>query len=137
MSRIGYAIALLLRFATVCGAQSPAGPGGQGGPEIGEQDAQGTDADVRHGVADPRAVVIPLYAGAPIVEVLTALVAKGFKIKWSPKDVLPTMKIVERPKATRIDNVLNEILKPWDLHADHNQMDGGYRVRPLKKILKD
>jgi hypothetical protein len=135
MSRVGYVIALL-GFATVCGAQAPGGPAGQGGPEIGDQAAQSTDPDVRHGVSDPRAVEIPLYAGAQISEVLTALVAKGFKIKWSPKEVLPTMKIVERPKSTRIDFVLNEILKPWDLRVDHNQMDGGYRVRPVTKKSK-
>jgi hypothetical protein len=136
MSRIGFVIALL-GFAAVCGAQLPAGPSGRGGPEIGEQDAQGTDADVRHRAADPHAVEIPLYAGAQISEVLNALVAKGFRIKWSPKEVLPTMKIVERPKSTRIDFMLNEILKPWDLRVDHNQMDGGYRVRPITKKPKD
>jgi hypothetical protein len=65
--------------------------------------------------------------------VLDALIQKGFKIKWSAEEVLPTMTILERPKATRIDNVLNEILKPWGMRADHNMVDGGYRVRPLKK----
>jgi hypothetical protein len=128
MSRIGYAV-LLLSFAGACAAQMP----GQGGGEIGEQASQGTDADVRHRTADPRAVMVPLYPGAPIPAVLDALIQKGFKIKWSPEEVLPTMTILERPKATRIDNVLNEILKPWGMRADHNMVDGGYRVRPLKK----
>ena len=64
---------------------------------------------------------------------LTALIEKGFKIKWDPKEVLPTMTIVERPKATRVDRMLNEILAPWSMRADHNSMDGGYRVRPVKK----
>jgi len=68
--------------------------------------------------------------------VLDALVEKGFLIKWTPEQVLPTMTILERPKATRIDNVLNEILKPYDMRADHNLQDGGYRVRPLKKKKK-
>jgi hypothetical protein len=135
MSRISFGIALLC-FAAVCGAQAPAGPGGQGGPEIGDQAGQGTDPDVRHAASDPRSVEIPLYPGAPISAVLTALIEKGFRIKWKPEDVLPTMTILERPKATRIDNVLNEILEPWGLRADHNQMDGGYRVRPLKKKTK-
>jgi hypothetical protein len=134
MARIGYAIALLC-FTTACVAQVPGGP--PGGGEIGEQPSQGTDADVRHRTADPRAVMIPLFVGTPISDVLTALVAKGFKIKWSPKEVLPTMKIVERPKSTRVDFMLNEILKPWDLRVDHNQMDGGYRVRPVTKKTKE
>jgi hypothetical protein len=135
MSRIWYGIVLLC-FTGVCAARMQAGPQGQGGPEIGEQSNQGTDADVRHGVGDPRAVEIPLYAGAAVSDVLTALIAKGFKIKWDPKEVLPTMTLLERPKATRVDYMLNEILKPWGMRADHNQMDGGYRVRLLKKQPK-
>jgi hypothetical protein len=130
MTRFGYA-ALLLCFAGAAAAQT--GPAGQGGGEIGEQSSQGTDADVRHGAGDPRAVMVPLYPGAPIPAVLDALIQKGFKIKWNAEEVLPTMTILERPKATRIDNVLNEILKPWGMRADHNMVDGGYRVRPLKK----
>jgi hypothetical protein len=46
------------------------------------------------------------------------------------------MTLLERPKSTRIDNLLNEILKPYDLRADHNMRDGGYRVKPLKKKKK-
>ena len=135
MSRKWYAIVLLC-IAGPCAAQLPSGPGGQGGPEIGEQVGQGTDADVRHGASDPKAVEIPLYPGAPISAVLTALIEKGFKIKWDPEEVLPTMTLIERPKATRVDNMLNEILKPYDMRADHNLQDGGYRVKPLKKKKK-
>jgi hypothetical protein len=43
------------------------------------------------------------------------------------------MTLLEKPKATRIDTLLSEILTPWGLRADHNLMDGGWRVRPLKK----
>ena len=43
------------------------------------------------------------------------------------------MTLLEKPKATRIDTLLTEILKPWGLRADHNLMDGGWRVRPLKE----
>ena len=126
----------MLCLAGACSAQVQPGPVGQGGPEIGDQASQGTDADVRHGAGDPRAVEIPLYAGALISDVLTSLTAKGFKIKWDPKEVLPTMTLLEKPKATRVDNMLNEILAPWGMRADHNQMDGGYRVRLLKKKPK-
>ncbi|HLA70628.1 MAG TPA: hypothetical protein VK624_03890 [Steroidobacteraceae bacterium] len=136
MSRIWYGIVLLC-FAGVSAAQVPAGPGGQGGPEIGDQAGQGTDPDVRHGAGDPRAVEIPLYAGALISDVLSSLTAKGFRIKWSAEQVLPSMKLLERPKSTRIDNLLNEILAPWGMRADHNLQDGGYRVKPVKKKRKD
>jgi hypothetical protein len=114
-------------LASACNAQiygaSPVGP-------------QGTDPDVRNSVADPKAVEVPLYAGAPISAVLTALTDKGFRIKWNPDQVLPTMTVLEKPKSTRIDNLLNEILKPYDMRADHNLQDGGYRVKPLKKKKK-
>ena len=77
-----------------------------------------------------------MYAGAPVRGVLEALVDKGFTIKWDPEQVLPTMKLLERPKSTRIDKLLTEILTPYDLRADHNLMDGGWRVRPLEKKKK-
>lgn len=92
---------------------------------------QGTSPDVRAKKADPAAVVIPLYAGAPVRDVLEALNDKGFAIKWDPNEVLPTMKLLEKPQATRIDKLLIEILTPHDLRADHNLMDGGWRVRPI------
>ena len=131
MSRICLAI-VLLACAAVCQAQN--GPADEGKPlPMG----QGTDADVRAKKSDPPAVEIPLYAGAPIREVLTALTDKGFTIKWDPEQVLPTMKLLERPKASRIDKLLTEILTPYDLRADHNLMEGGWRVRPIAKKKKE
>lgn len=131
MSRIGLTM-VVLALAGACQAQN--GPEDAGKPlPMG----QGTDADVRSKKADPPAVEIPLYAGAPIREVLTALTDKGFAIKWDPEQVLPTMKLLERPKATRIDKLLTEILTPYELRADHNLMDGGWRVRPVKKKKKE
>ncbi len=131
MSRICLAI-VLLACAAVCQAQN--GPADEGKPlPMG----QGTDADVRAKKSDPPAVEIPLYAGAPIREVLTALTDKGFTIKWDPEQALPTMKLLERPKASRIDKLLTEILTPYDLRADHNLQDGGWRVRPVKKKKKE
>jgi len=126
MSRIWYGIALLC-VAAICHAQQM--------PEQTEV-GQGTSPDVRHSTADPAAVEIPLYKGALIADVLNALTEKGFKIKWSTEEVLPTMRLLEKPTSTRIDFLLNEILAPWDLHADHNSMEGGYRIKPLKKKQK-
>ena len=128
MSRIWYGIALLC-VAGVCNAQIGRAPDLPIGP--------GTDADIRAKTPDPSAVEIPLYPGALISDVLKALTDKGFLIKWTPEQVLPTMTVLEKPKATRIDNLLNEILAPWGMRADHNLMDGGYRVKTLKKKRKD
>jgi hypothetical protein len=123
---------VLFICAGACQAQN--GPADAGKPlPMG----QGTDADVRAKKADPSAVEIPLYVGAPVRDVLEALTDKGFTIKWDPEQVLPTMKLLEKPKATRIDKLLTEILTPYDLRADHNLMDGGWRVRPLKKKKKE
>jgi|SRR5688572_14412015 hypothetical protein len=131
MARVWLAIVLVL-CTGVCQAQN--GPADAGKPlPVG----QGTDPDVRAKKADPAAVEIPLYAGAPVREVLVALTDKGFTIKWDPEQVLPTMKLLEKPKATRIDRLLNEILTPYDLRADHNLMDGGWWVRPAKKKKKE
>jgi len=131
MSRTWLAM-ILFACAAVCQAQN--GPADAGKPLPA---GQGTDADVRAKKADPAAVEIPLYVGAPIRDVLEALIDKGFAIKWDPEQVLPTMKLLEKPKATRIDKLLTEILTPYDLRADHNLMDGGWRVRPLKKKKKE
>ena len=130
MSRIWLGIALLA-CAGVCQAPGTGTPGEPLPPSIG------TDPDVRTKRADPSAVEIPLYAGALVRDVLEALTAKGFTIKWDPEDVLPTMKLLEKPKATRIDKLLVEILTPYDLRADHNLQDGGWRVRPVKKKKKE
>jgi hypothetical protein len=129
MSRIWYGIVLLC-VAGACNAQMQTPM-----PEDTEV-GQGTSADVRHTTSDPAAVEIPLYKGALIADILTALTEKGFKIKWSTEQVLPTMRLLEKPTSTRIDFLLNEILAPWDLHADHNAMEGGYRVKAVKKKKK-
>ena len=130
MSRVWLGI-VLLACAGVCQAQGTGTPGEPLPPSIG------TDPDVRTKRADPAAVEIPLYVGAAVRDVLEALNAKGFTIKWDPEDVLPTMKLLERPKATRIDKLLIEILTPYDLRADHNLQDGGWRVRPIKRKKKE
>ena len=123
MSRLFYGIALLCAAAT-CHAQYPGAPLPAG---------QGNGGEYRSKTIDPRAVEIPLYAGALVSDVLTALNQKGFSIKWKPDMLLPTMTLLERPKATRIDNLLNEILEPWGMQAKPNLQEGGYLVKQLKK----
>jgi len=69
--------------------------------------------------------------------VLNALTDKGFRIRWKPEQVTPTMKLLARPKSTRVDNLLNEILYPWGMRADADLMRGGYLIKDLKKKPKE
>jgi hypothetical protein len=127
MSRIWLGIALLSVAAT-CHAQYAGAPLPSG---------QGTGEEYRSKAVDPKAVRIPLYPGALISEVLTALTDKGFHIRWKPEQVTPAMKLLETPKSTRVDNLLNEILKPWGMRADPDLLKGGYLVKDLKKKPKE
>ena len=133
MSRVYQVIALLF-VAGSCHAQ-----GMMNGPIPTQYDGaplptgQPNGEEIRSKVVDPKAVEIPLYVGAAVAEVLTALTDKGFHIRWTPEQVTTDMKLLERPKSTRVDNLLNEILKPWGLRADPDLMKGGYLVKDLKK----
>ena len=68
---------------------------------------------------DPAAVSVPMRAGATLESVLAALNARGFRIVYSSALVQPTMTLREVPTATRIDELLREILTPWKLRAVH------------------
>jgi len=68
---------------------------------------------------DPQAVNVPLRAGASVESVLAALNARGFRIVYSSALVQPSMTLRDVPKATRIDELLKEILAPWNLRAVH------------------
>ena len=94
---------------------------------------QGNGEEFHSKVVDPKAVEIPLFVGAAVSDVLTALKVKGFAIRWKPEQVTSEMKLLEKPKSTRVDNLLNEILQPWGLRADADLMKGGYLVKDLKK----
>ncbi len=81
---------------------------------------------------EPDAAKMWLHPGVPIQSVLELLNSKGFRITYRPEHVLPTMTLLERPKARRIDTLLREILAPYDLHADHT-LYGEWKVRPIKR----
>lgn len=98
----------------------------------GVSHAQDTNFEWRGGQVEPKAVEIPLYAGAPLEKVLDALNTKGFNIGYTSDLVLPAMKLTEKPKATRIDTLLKEILAPWDLRADR-LANGRWLVVPKKR----
>lgn len=131
MSRI-YLVIALLCVAGSCHAQMN-GPESSQFPGAPLPEGQGTGSEFQSKVVDPKAVEIPLKPGTPLSDVLTALTDKGFRIKWRPEQVLPEMKILARPKSTRVDNLLNEILEPWGMRADADLMRGGYLIKDLKK----
>ena len=76
-------------------------------------------AELRSSKNDPAAVSVPMRAGATLESVLAALNARGFRIVYSSALVQPTMTLREVPTATRIDELLREILTPWNLRAVH------------------
>src|SRR4029450_9461549 len=86
------------------------------------------ETEWRAATNEPGAANIFLRAGVPIDSVLESLNSKGFRISYDPEQVLPTMILLERPKAKRIDTLLREILAPYDLHADHTPY-GEWKVK--------
>ena len=131
MSRF-YQVIALLCVAGSCHAQMN-GPESSQFPGAPLPEGMGTGSEFQSKVVDPKAIEIPLKPGTPLSEVLTALTEKGFRIQWKPEQVSADMKLVSRPKATRVDNLLNEILEPWGMRADADLMRGGYLIRDLKK----
>ena len=75
--------------------------------------------------------------GTPVSAVLTALTEKGFRIKWKPDQVMPTMTLLEKPRSTRVDNLLNEILEPYGMRARRRpharRIPGQRRVKKKSK----
>ena len=67
--------------------------------------------------AEPRAVNVPLHAGATLESALAALNARGYRIVYSNALVQPSMTLRAAPRSTRIDELLREILAPWNLRA--------------------
>ena len=134
MSRVFSVIALLC-IAGTCQAQmdGPTSSQYNGAPL---PSGMGNGEEYRSKAVDPKAVEVPLYPGALISNVLQALTDKGFKIRWTDEQVTPEMKVLDKPKSTRVDNVLNEILEPWGLRVDADLMKGGYLVKDMKKKNK-
>jgi hypothetical protein len=90
------------------------------------------ETEWREATNEPGAAKIWLHPGVPIGTVLESLNSKGFRISYNPEQLPPTMTLLERPKARRIDTLLREILTPYDLHADHTPY-GEWKVKPMKK----
>ena len=81
--------------------------------------------------SDPKQVDVLFKEGNTIAEVLKGLKDKGFPIDYKEKQVPPTMTLLTLPKSTRIDDVLREILGPWNLSLYHTPL-GHWVVRPDK-----
>jgi hypothetical protein len=85
---------------------------------------------------DPAAVNVMFKEGNTLASILDGLKEKGFQIEYRQNLVPPTMTLVGLPKGTRIDDVLREILAPWDLDVYHSPY-GKWVVRPSKKKLAE
>ena len=80
---------------------------------------------------DPRQVEMLFKEGNAIVDILKGLKDKGFKLDYKEKQIPRSMTLLSLPKSTQIDEVLREILEPWDLALYHNPY-GRWVVRPEK-----
>jgi hypothetical protein len=86
--------------------------------------------------SDPTAVDMLFKEGNTIASILDGLKEKGFHIDYKKKNVPPTMTLIALPKGTRIDDVLEEILEPWNMRVYHSPL-GKWIVRPNKKKAEE
>jgi hypothetical protein len=81
---------------------------------------------------DPAAVDLLFKEGNSLVSIIDGLKAKGFQIEYKKGLVQPTMTLLALPKTERIDDVLHEMLTPWNLDVYHSPY-GKWVIRPVKK----
>jgi len=77
-------------------------------------------------VNDPKEINLLFKEGDEITSILDGLNKKGFHIEYKKKHFQPTMTLVAIPTATQIDDVLREILEPWNFRVYRN---------PLGKVI--
>lgn len=83
-------------------------------------------------VNDPAAIDMLFKEGSPIASILEGLNEKGFHIRYKEKHFLPEMTLLALPEGTRIDEVLREILEPWNFRVYRSPL-GHWVVTPTKK----
>ena len=83
-------------------------------------------------VNDPAAIEMLFTEGNSIASILEGLKEKGFHIQYKEKHLLPEMTLLSLPTATRIDDVLREILEPWNFRVYRSPL-GHWVVTPNKK----
>ena len=74
-------------------------------------------AQVQAASTGPYAVNAALRAGDKLENVLALLNERGFHIVYSSALVRPEMQLLAAPRSSRIDELLREILAPWNLRA--------------------
>lgn len=123
----GLAVAVI-STATPAWSQSGGAPPQAAGP----YDKTLMDVNLLPTLNDPHEVDILFKEGSPITEILEGLNQKGFHIEYRKKQFLPTMTLLKLPEGTVIDDVLREILEPWDFKVFRNPI-GKLIVTPTKK----
>lgn len=83
-------------------------------------------------VNDPHEVELLFKEGDEITSILDSLNKKGFHIQYKKNQFQPSMTLVSLPTATEIDDVLREILEPWDFRV-YRTAYGKVIVTPDKK----
>ncbi len=83
-------------------------------------------------VNDPAAAEMLFREGTSIMAILEGLREKGFNIQYKEQHFLPSMTLVSLPQSTRIDELLREILEPWNFRVNRTPV-GHWVVRPNKK----
>jgi hypothetical protein len=137
MSRLQLGTALTLVLALLCTAH----------PAQAQMTAEGANAnsmgnagvndaamlDLTHAsVNDPAAVDMLFQEGNTILSILEGLNEKGFHIEYKEKNFAPGMTLLSLPTATKIDDVLREMLEPWAFQVYRSPF-GKLIVKPEKK----
>jgi hypothetical protein len=137
MSRLKLGTALSLILAFLCMANSAqaqmsgeaANANSMG--NAGIRDATMLDLSVAS-VNDPASVDMLFQEGNTILSILQGLNEKGFHIEFKEKNFVPAMTLLSLPTATKIDDVLREILEPWAFQVYRSPF-GKLIVKPDKK----
>jgi hypothetical protein len=87
-------------------------------------------------VNDPAAVDMLFAEGNTIASILKGLKEKGFHINYKEKHFSPNMTLLSLPTADRIDEVLQEILEPWNFRVYRSPL-GQWVVTPNKKKVSN
>ena len=137
MSRLkpGTALSLILAFlcmANAAQAQTAADvANGNSLGNAGIRDATMLDLSV-NSVNDPASVDMLFQEGNTILSILEGLNEKGFHIEYREKYFVPAMTLLSLPTATKIDDVLREILEPWAFQVYRSPF-GKLIIKPDKK----
>ncbi|HEY5810576.1 MAG TPA: hypothetical protein VIT67_21585 [Povalibacter sp.] len=87
-------------------------------------------------VNDPAQADMLFKEGNTIASILAELKQKGFHIQYRAKQFPPNMTLQSLPTATDIDDVLREILEPWDFDIRRSPT-GQWVVIPAKQDKRE